>query len=94
MKIKISGHNFLRLASTFCRQIDISGQCCGAGRSQGFLAGAGADLKFELETEPIFWGRLQLLLFKSEKENDFKKRSFFIAWVLSCTYFCIINSTC
>ena len=30
-------------------------QCCGAGagRSRGFLAGVGADLKFELE--PIFW---------------------------------------
>ena len=24
-------------------------QCCGAGRSRGFLAGAGADLKFEME---------------------------------------------
>ena len=35
-------------------------QCCGAGvgRSRGFLAGAGADLKFELEPEPIFLGRL------------------------------------
>ena len=35
-------------------------QCCGAGKSRGFLAGAeaGADLKFELEPEPIFLGRL------------------------------------
>ena len=35
-------------------------QCCGAGQSRGFLAGAeaGADLKFELEPEPIFLGRL------------------------------------
>ena len=32
-------------------------QCCGAGasRSRGLLAGAGADLKFDLEPEPIFW---------------------------------------
>ena len=32
-------------------------QCCGAGadRSPDFLAGAGADLKFDLEPEQIFW---------------------------------------
>ena len=33
-------------------------QCCGAGRSRGFLARAGAALKSELEPEPIFSGRL------------------------------------
>ena len=47
-------------------------QCCGAGRSRGFLAGAGADLKFELEPEPQSMGRLQLLFFASEKRNDLK----------------------
>ena len=49
-------------------------QCCGAGagRSRGFLAGAGADLKFELQPEPIFLGRLRLLFFASEKRNDLK----------------------
>ena len=26
-----------------------------------FFAGAVADLKFELEPEPIFWGRLRLV---------------------------------
>ena len=36
-------------------------QCCGAGRSRGFLAGAGAALKSELEPEPIFSGRLRPL---------------------------------
>ena len=30
-------------------------QCYGAVRSRGFLAGAGPDLKFDLEPEPIFW---------------------------------------
>ena len=30
------------------------------GRSPDFLAGAGADLKFELEPEPIFLGQLWL----------------------------------
>ena len=41
-------------------------QCCGAGagRSRGFLAGTRADLKFELEPEPIFLGRLRLLFWQ------------------------------
>ena len=56
-------------------------QCCGAGRSRGFLAGAWADLKFELEPELIFLGR--------QVKN--KKMLFFIVY---STYFCIINSTC
>ena len=45
-------------------------QCCGAGRSRGFSAGAaaGADLKFELE--PIFFGWLQLLFLAREKQKD------------------------
>ena len=34
------------------------------------MAGAGADLKFELE--PIFLGRLWLLFVASEKQNDLK----------------------
>ena len=37
-------------------------------RSQGFLAGAGADLKFDLVPEPIpILGRLRLLFLTSEK---------------------------
>ena len=36
------------------------------------MAGAGADLKFELEPEPKIMGRLQLLFFASEKRNDLK----------------------
>ena len=32
-----------------------------------FLAGAGADLKFDLEPEPIVWGHLRLLFLASEK---------------------------
>ena len=37
-----------------------------------FLAKAGADLKFELEPEPIFLGRLRLLFLASEKRNYLK----------------------
>ena len=47
-------------------------QCYGAvaGRSRGFLAGAGADLKFELEPEANFLVRLRFFL-ASEKQNEF-----------------------
>ena len=38
-----------------CFVINCRNQCSGAGRSRGFLAEAGADLKFELEPEPIMW---------------------------------------
>ena len=53
-------------------------QCCGdgAGRSRSFLVGAGADLKFELDPEPIFLGRLRLLFLASEKQNDLKMITF------------------
>ena len=40
-------------------------QRCGAGRSRSFLAGDGADLKFELQPEPIFLGQLRLLFSES-----------------------------
>ena len=40
--------------------------------SRSFLAGAGADLKFDLDSEQIFWGRLRLLLLASEKRNDLR----------------------
>ena len=45
--------------------MECNNQRCGsgAGWSRGFLAEAGADLKFELEPEPIFLGRLRLLFF-------------------------------
>ena len=62
-----------------------SHQCCGAGagRSRGFLAGARADLKFKLESEPIFWGRLRLLFLTSERQNDLKMFNF--QWTLYST---------
>ena len=49
-------------------------QCCGAGagRSQGFLGGAGTDLKFDLKPEPIILGPLRLLFLARDKRNDLK----------------------
>ena len=41
----------------------------GAGRSRGFLDGAGKGLKFDLELESIFWSAPFLA---SEKRNDLK----------------------
>ena len=54
--------------------MECNNQRCGsgAGWSRGFLAEAGADLKFELEPEPIFLGRLRLLFLASEKRNYLK----------------------
>ena len=45
-------------------------QCCraGAGRSRGFLAGEGADLKFLLEPEPIFWVGSSLVFLQLKNE--------------------------
>ena len=69
-------------------------QCCGAGQSRGFLAGAeaGADLKFELEPEPIFLGRLRLLFLASEKRNYLKM--FFFHCILYIFLYNSVNSTC
>ena len=52
---------------------------CRAGRSRGFLAGAraGADLKFDLEPEPIFLGRLQLLFWQVKNEMNLRFSIFF-----------------
>ena len=52
----------------------ISYQCCGAGadRSRGFWVGAVADLKFNLEPEPIYWIGSGLFFLAREKRNDLK----------------------
>ena len=57
-------------------------QRCGAGAgwSRGFLAGAGADLKFELELEPTFFVWALAPFLASEKRN--KRCSIFFAKVL------------
>ena len=56
-------------------------QCCGAGvgRSQRFLAGAGADLKFELEPEPIFWVGSGSFFWQVKNEM-ISRYSLFIVW--------------
>ena len=60
-----SSSSLLRLAPRAASLIRIRiryRQCCGAG-AEGFLAGAGADLKFDLEPAPFL---------ASEKWNDLK----------------------
>ena len=64
----------------------------GAGRSRGFLAGAGArvgaDLKFDLEPEPINCiGSATAPFLASEKLNDLKRVIFHCIPVWYCTYF-------
>ena len=55
-------------------------------------AGVGADIKFELEPEPIFVGRFRLLLLASEKQNDLKMLIFHcILYIFLYNKYC---STC
>ena len=87
----------------------ISYQCCGAGadRSRGFWVGAGADLKFNLEPEPIYWIGSGLFFLAREKRNDLKMFIFLSAvrsevdWTKACaassrilyiTKMCIVTS--
>ena len=53
-----------------------------------FLAGARADLKLDLE--PIFWAGSGSFFWQVKNEMILKCSVF----IVCCTYFCIINSTC